>query len=247
MLQACLALAGFTADWSCDALIFLYLGNWLSMSMLFGQVLWKQCRGRPRTVWNVVLLSDVPKNKLKHHSGDAQACLELTCIACTQQSRHWTYCYCHTLVPGAAYSGALPLPFTATALRAVLFWPRVSACSRSSLTLIWLPSNVCTHARLLAQAYSHHVITNCSALSVLVAVAVTKRGNEDDISWLHSVCRTDIPDCKHVCSFLWQQVETAQSQALSRWTFLCSAAFWFVASQNCDEGKLLSAVSHSRI
>ena len=53
---------------------------------LFGQVAGKNCRGKPRTVWNDVLLSDVQKLKLNHHSRDAQnrpVWRELTCVART--------------------------------------------------------------------------------------------------------------------------------------------------------------------
>ena len=54
--------------------------------MMYGQVAGPNCRGKPRTVWNDVVLSDVQKLKLNHHRRDAQnkpVWRELTCVAHT--------------------------------------------------------------------------------------------------------------------------------------------------------------------
>ena len=54
--------------------------------MLHGQVARQKYRGKPRTVWNVVVLSDVHKLKLHHYIRDAQnkpAWRELTYVART--------------------------------------------------------------------------------------------------------------------------------------------------------------------
>ena len=54
--------------------------------LLHGQVAKQNCRGKPRTVWNNVVLSDVHKLKLNHYTRDAQnkpVWRELTCVART--------------------------------------------------------------------------------------------------------------------------------------------------------------------
>ena len=54
--------------------------------MPHGQVTGPNCRGKPRTVWNDVVLSDVQLLKLNHYRRDAQnkpVWRELTCVAHT--------------------------------------------------------------------------------------------------------------------------------------------------------------------
>ena len=58
----------------------------LPKMLLHGQVARQNCRGKPRTVWNDVVLSDVHKLKLNRYVRDAQnkpVWRELTCVART--------------------------------------------------------------------------------------------------------------------------------------------------------------------
>ena len=58
----------------------------LPKMLLHGQVARQNCRGKPRTVWNDVVLSDIHKLKLNHYIRDAQnkpVWRDLTYVACT--------------------------------------------------------------------------------------------------------------------------------------------------------------------
>ncbi len=54
--------------------------------LMHGQLVGQNCRGRPETVWNHVILSDIHKLKLNRYTLDAlnkPVLKELTCLALT--------------------------------------------------------------------------------------------------------------------------------------------------------------------
>ena len=54
--------------------------------LMHGHLVGQNCRGRPRTVWNNVILFDIHKLKLNRYTCDAlnkAVWRELTCVACT--------------------------------------------------------------------------------------------------------------------------------------------------------------------
>ena len=61
-----------------------WLSQWPPVTDLRSLVVGQNCRGKPRTVWNNVLLSD--SHKLSRYTRDAlnkPVWRELTCVACT--------------------------------------------------------------------------------------------------------------------------------------------------------------------